>query len=258
MADGQVDQAAVTAETPASAPAESQNESATPPATENVVADNTSENRIPKSRLDEVIGQRNRERELRESYEARIRDIEARQSAPQSPNVVDTQVKRLVEKLGLKEEAARELVEAQREISQAQHAQVDQKLQQYELSRWRENLTQKYKDYTKVEPQMARVWESMSPQEQHTAVSSPRGLEMLYHYAKGQNFESDIAKAREEAASQAYANKQLKQAATTLPGASSAKPNGALTRQAINDMDQATYLKRLPEINEALEKGLIK
>src|SRR3990172_7821907 len=78
---------------------------AKPPTDEKSVADRSPENRVPQSRFNEVITERNRERELRETYESRIRDLEARQSsrAATQESVVDREVKKLVAKHGMDE-----------------------------------------------------------------------------------------------------------------------------------------------------------
>ncbi len=257
MAD-EVQQTAVNGQnaTPGSAPEVRQGNVAATPAGENPGANNSGENRIPQSRFNEVIEQRNREREMREKYEAKIQELERNQPTPAEKSAVDRVTDRLVARLGLSKDAARELMEAQREIAQAERAPVDQRLQQYELNGWREGLARKYPDYQATEAKMAEVWNTLQPHERQLALASQRGLEMLYTYAKGQTMGQQIDQAKEQAAREAYDNKLAKQAVTSVPGAS-AKPAGPLTAAAIAAMSIEEYKKRLPEINEALAKGLI-
>ena len=237
-----------------SAPAAPQGEAANTPAAENAVAEsNSGENRVPQSRFNEVVEQRNKEREIRASYEARIREIEARQSAPAQGSIVDSEVKRLVAKLGITPEAAHEMVDSSMTIARAERGAVEQKLQQYELSRWQENLASKHKDYRQMETKMAEIWETMSPSERNLVVASPRGLEMLYHTAKSESTEGAIENARKEGANQAYNNKLAKQAASSVPGAASPKTGGALTLEGIKALSPEDHQKRIKEVNAFLE-----
>jgi hypothetical protein len=240
-----------------SAPDAAQGNAANTPAGENTGANaNQGENRIPQSRFNEVIEQRNREREMREQYEKRIRDLEQNQPNPAVKSVEDQEVDRLVSRLNLSKEAAREIVQSSANVAKAQRQVVDQRLQQYELNGWREQLTRQYPDYQATEAKMAEVWNTLEPHERQLALSSRRGLEMLYSYAKGQGLGQVINQAREQAANEVYDNKLVKQAVSSVPGAS-AKATAPLNAASIAAMSIEEYKRRLPEINEALTKGLI-
>ena len=242
----------------ASAPAETSTEATNTSASESTGVAKVEEQRIPKSRFDEVIDQRNRERQLREQYENRLREQEARQSESSDKAVVDAQVKRLVEKLNLKEDAAREIVESQHAVSKVASDRANQALRQMQFAQWQADLAGKYKDYKALDGKMSEVWEGMSQQERMLATASKRGLEMLYHYAKGQTLDSEMEKVRTDAAAEAYNTKLAKQAVTSMPGASSSKPAGKLTRKGLLDMSNEEFTRRLPEINDAIAKGLVK
>lgn len=256
MSDEAVTQAAVNSgnDSAASASAESQGESTTPPAGEQPVVGN-SEQRIPKQRFDQVVDQRNREREIRTQYENRIRELEQRQNGSVAqPSIIDRETERLVNKLGMNKDAAKELLESISGVAKAERGQVEQQLQRYEMQHWQEGLAAKYKDYRELEPKMAEIWNQMPQHEQMSVVSSPRQLEMLYHYAKSQNFDGAVDDARKQGAEQAYANKLAKQAVSSTVGASGLKPGGALNRKAIDQMSIEEYTRRRPEINAWLEK----
>jgi hypothetical protein len=239
-----------------SGPEGHQEVSAQPPVGEQPIAENNgsgTDNRIPKQRFDQVIEQRNRERELRAQYESRIRELETRQSPQTQTNPIEVESKRLAAKLNIKEEAAREILESSGAIARSERQAVEQQLQRYEFNRWQENLTNKYKDYQELSPKMTEVWNTLPEHERQAVVSSPYRLEMFYHYVKGQNVDGMIDAAKTKAASDAYNNKQLKQAVTSTPGASSAKPNGQLSQKVIADMSIEEFQKRHNEINTWLE-----
>lgn len=243
---------------PASAPGAEHNSVAATPAVEtNGATQNGADVRIPKARFDQVIDQRNREREMREKYEARIRELEARQPNPAEKTAADSAVDRLVSRLGLEKTAAEELTQVTREIARAERQQVEQRLQQYELNGWRDNLARKYADYSEMEGKMAQVWNNLEPHERQLSVASQRGLEMLYRYAKGETFDSAVNKAAETAAKEAYENKLAKQAVSSMPG-SVAKSVQPLTREAIAAMSLEDYKARREEINEAIKSGRLK
>lgn len=259
MADGDL-QAAANAPAPESAPAEPQNTNTAPPAEENSVgvqgSENTNENRVPQSRFNEVIEQRNRERQIRAEYEARLRELESRQSMPQAQqkSVIEAEAEALAEELGMDKKAAMRLMKAQEKIVQARQTEVEAQLQQYQLGSWHNNLANKYKDYSELSPKMAQAFDSLPQSEQQRVLASPYALEMFYHYVKGQNLGDTLDKVKTQAAQDAYNNKLAKQAATSVPGASSPKPAGMLSREAIANMDSAEYMKRLPEINAWVAK----
>lgn len=259
MADAE--QAAVNSTpAPASAPAEPQNTSNVPPAGEQPVVENGSdsnENRVPQSRFNEVIEQRNRERIMREQYEAEIRQLRSATSMPQAQqkSLVEQEAEALAEELGMDQKAALRLMKATEKVSQARESQLQAQLQQYQLGQWHSNLENKYKDYKELSPKLAAAFDTLPQSEQMRVLGSPVALEMFYHYVKGQNIDSTINTVKEQAAAGAYNNKLAKQAVTSVPGASGTKPAGKLSRESINAMPPDEYTKRLPEINAWLNGG---
>lgn len=225
-----------------------------PPASETTGNEQGSEQRVPHSRFNEVIEQRNQERKMRELLEMRLRELEGRQPPAPKQDTVANVAKRLQEKLGLKEEAARELAEAQLEISRAEQGQVEARLRQYEIAEWTRDLREKNKDFKELEPLMEKMYSEMSPQEQQLVVASPRGLKSLYMQAKAEKADKVTAEAVAAAKDQAYQNKDLKKAISAQPG-TGAKANNGLTVEAIRKMSNEEYMKRLPEINALIEKG---
>lgn len=238
-----------------SAPVAAQDTNGVPPAAENAVAEQglgqSNENRVPQSRFNEVIEQRNRERQMREQYESEIQRLRTAVSAPltQQKPLIEAEAEAMAEELGMDKKAALRILQANEKVVQHREQALQAQLQQYQLGAWQEGLKAKYKDYNELSPKMAAAFDALPQNEQMRVLGSPVALEMFYHYVKGQNIDSTIKSATEQAAANAYQNKLAKQAATSMPGASSAKPAGALSREAILNMPHDEYTRRLPEVN---------
>lgn len=243
-------------EASAASPSAEVNVNSAQTSTEGVASGATNnENRIPQSRFNEIIDQRNRERELREGYEAKLRELESRLGAGQSKpdSVIEAETARLAEKLNMDPKAARELVEAQANIARAERAQVENRLRQYEINEWSRGMSQRYKDYADVVPKMEKLFMEMAPHEQNMVVSSPRGLEMLYAYAKSAELPNKEKEAFNAGANAAYQNKAQKQALSSTPGAA-ANVRKELSPEAIRNMSVKEYRERYDEINAWLSK----
>lgn len=253
MADEQVSQTVENSQVAdaASTSAEAQNNVANPPVAENATASPGSENRVPQQRFNEVITQRNRERELREQYESKIRELEARQ--PQDTSKSDALTKRLVEKLGMSPEAASEVVAVQREAARLERGDIEGRLRQYEVKSWSDSLAQKHKDYSQLLPEMEKVFNEMSDQEQMHTMASPKSLEMFYKAVRADSMEKQLQGKFNEGANAAYQNKATKVGMSSLPGQSNSQQQTAISRESIAKMSSAEYQKRLPEINAWLE-----
>ena len=242
----------------ASSTSGAQDAAASPPASEITGSEQASDKRVPYPRFSEVVEERNRERKMREAYESRIRELETRvpSSTQPKPDHMATEIKRLQEKLGLKEDAARELAESTQNIARAEKADIEVRLRQYEIGEWNRSLQNKHKDYTEHVPAMEKLFSEMSPQEQQLVVASPRGLEMLYRQAKAEKADLAAQEAFEKGKDAAYQTKQDKRAVSPTPGVAP-KAGSKLTREMIRNMSTEEYKKRLPEINLALQKGEI-
>lgn len=229
---------------------------ANPPAAESAAAQSESENRVPQSRFNEVIEQRNSERRLREMTEARIRDLEARvnQGQPQE-SVVEQQAKRLVASLKLAPEAAKEIAQSQYEIAKSERAQIEAQLRQSQFQNWQRQMADKHKDYQELQPQMEKVYMSLNQDGQRYATSSLDGLQYIYDKAKASVADDKARESFQNGASSAYETKMQKQAIAPGPGGSAATQTSKLTLKAIRDMDLKEYQKRLPEINKAIAEG---
>lgn len=240
----------------AATPTAGANENAAQTSTEeNSGANATQENRVPQSRFNEIIDQRNRERQLREDYEAKLRELESRLGAgTQKPNsVIDAEAKRLAERLNMDEKAAREILESQASVVRSQNAQVEERFRQMEINEWSRAIASRHADYAQVVPKMEKLFMEMTPQEQHLAVSSPRGLEMLYAYAKAAELPNKEKEAFNAGANAAYQNKAQKQALSSTPGAA-ANVRKDLSPEAIRNMSVKEYRERYDEINAWLAK----
>ena len=231
---------------------QAQDQSANTSTGENTGAAQSSEQRIPYPRFHEVVEQKNAAMAQAAQKDARIRELEARLQPTHQVNQ-DQEVQRLVNKLGMSEEAAREIVATQQAVAGREREAVEGRLRQMEVKGWTENLSRKFKDYDEYVPQMEKVWNEMPPQAQALVVASPHGLEMLYKSVRADSLEAKVQESFNKGANQAYQNKAQKQAATSLPGASAAANPSKLTRESIANMSIEEYSKRLPEINEAIK-----
>jgi hypothetical protein len=231
-------------------------EQTNPPAAEKAVVNSGSENRVPQSRFNEVVEQRNHEREVREQYESRIRELESRASGTmQSESVEEKQVKRLVESLKLAPEAAREIVASQSAIAGAERGRVEAQMRSYQLSNWQRQMEEKHKDFRDLMPQMEKVYMSLPQIGQQYAVSSLEGLQMVYDKAKSSVADNQIEESYRKGAESAYSTKSQKQAVSSGPGQAAAAGNGKITLSSINGMSLKDYEKNLPEINRLISEG---
>lgn len=245
----------------ASSPAPVENTQSNPPGGETPAGDSGSDQRIPYPRFNQVIQERNQERERREAVENRLRDMESRlmgeRPNTQGHSYVEAEVQRLKTQLQLPEETARAFVQSQSNIAKAERAEVEQRLRVYEVNEWSRSLESKYKDYRDLVPAMEKAFANLSDRDRSMVASSPFQLESFYHYVKSQAGPVADKNAFEAGAKAAYDNQQIKKALSSAPGAST-QPKAPITREAIKNMSVKEYKDRLPEINEALAKGLIK
>ena len=239
-----------------SSSAAGQDNSANPPTGENPGAAKPDENRVPQSRFSEVVQERNREREMREMYENRIRELESRPAVPaQRESVIDTQVKRLVSKLGMDENAARELVMSHHEIASAERAKVEARQSQFQAEEWARNKAQNDPDYRNIEPELDKEFSLKSPQMQQAIASNREMLEMFYDSVKSKHATGKAKEAFGKGADEAYKSKQLKEAISSVPGKSSGSATQAISRDLLRKMSPEEYMKRQPEINAWLRNG---
>lgn len=242
-----------------SSSADAQVEVANTPTAENAGAPKAPENKIPQGRFNEVIQERNSEREARERLEARIRELEsARSEGPKRPSVADLEVKRLVEKLGMEESAAREIVATYQNLSQAQRQEQEAQRMRVDADTWASRKAESDPVYKELEPELDRSYTSLSPQMQYNIAHSPEMLEMFYENVKAKHLGSKSKESYSKGAEDALKNKMTKQAVSSTPGASSSVGKTQLTRKGVDAMSTDEYIKRLPEINEAVRNGTLK
>lgn len=240
-----------------SAPVDNQQNVQSPPLEGHASEHNQAEQRIPYDRFKSVIDERNQERIMREAAEARLRELQSPQLDP-----THSQIQAAIENYkaaGLTEQAAKVLVENQLKLVQSQQAELKSELHTYKVNEWTRELKDSYKDYAEVSVEADKQFNSLSPSEKNEVMSSRRALHNFFKAVRADVLEQKVNKSFNEGANHAYQNKQMKQGMGNVPGKAPAPTPGAgLTREAIRSMDPETYRKRLPEINEALMKGLIK
>ncbi len=243
----------------ASSSADTQVDVANTPTAENAGAPKAPENKIPQGRFNEVVQERNSEREARERLEARIRELESRgQEQVKRPSVADLEVKRLVEKLGMEESAAREIVSTFENLNQAQRREQAVARERMDAEAWAVQKAEKDPVYREIEPELDKAFSSLKPQMQQLIAQNADALEMFYEGVKLKHLGSKSKESYSKGAEEAYKNKAAKQAVSSVPGSSSSAGKTGLTRKGLAEMGNAEYMKRLPEINEAIRNGTLK
>lgn len=235
-------------------------ESATPPTGEKPEASSTHENKIPQSRFNEVIEERNASRQREIALEARLQNLESSrsQAGPKRESVADLEVKRLVAKLGMSEDAAKELVESQLNIANSLRRDQEVAQSRFQAEQWAKQKAKDDADYAAIEPELDRQFSSLKPEMQTFIASNADALEMFYGNVKSKHQSNKAKEAYSKGADEAYKNKAAKQAVSSVPGSSSSGGKTSLTRDSIRKMDVKEYMSRQSEINEALKSGLIK
>lgn len=244
----------------ASSTATTQVDGANTPTVENTGATKTPENKIPQSRFNDVIQERNSEREARERLESRIRELESRGSVDQvkRPSVADLEVKRLVDKLGMEESAAREIVATYQNLNQAQRREQEVAQSRFQAETWAAQKAEKDPVYRDIEPELDKAFSSLKPEMQHFIAQNAEALEMFYDGVKAKHVGSKSKESYAKGAEDALKNKNAKQAVSSVPGSSSSVGKTQLTRKSLTEMGNSEYMKRLPEINEAIRNGTLK
>ena len=188
-----------------------------------------------------------------------MRSIESRQfnGGQQDAHGQDVLVQRLV-KLGIGEDAAKEMVDVQREAARQERRVLDEKVHGYEIDSWHSDLERKHKDYREMFPAMEKAFAALSPQAQLLAVSGPDALELLYKGVKADTADRKAQESFNAGANSAYQNKALKQAGSSIPGQGNGGGPQKLTPAAIGAMSDAEYKRRLPEINDAISNRTLK
>ena len=244
----------------ASSSAEAKVDVANTPPVEHTGANKAPENKIPQGRFNEVIQERNSEREARERLEARVRELESTKSPSgfKQPSAADREVKRLVEKLGMEESAAREIVLTYENLNQVQRREQAVAASRIDAEAWANQKAEKDPIYKEIEPELDKSFSSMKPEIQALVAQNAEVLEMFYESVKSKHLGSKSKDSYSKGADDAYKNKMAKQAISSMPGSSSSVGKTELTRKSIAAMSPAEYVKRQSEINEAIVNGKLK
>ena len=251
MADEKVEQKDVKVVGSEASAGSNQGSGTTPPPGENS-GSSEAENRIPQSRFNDVVKERNQERVLREQYESRIREFEQKERLHEQRVAGENEVTRLVSKYKIPEEAARDAVASADAISERKNQELHAQVRQAQLADWHRNMETKYKDYREMSPDMEKVYSSLDQTTQRMVTASPQGLEMLYSYAKTGKGDDAAKKAFEEGAAHSSSVRDEKKALSSTPGSGSKSPNSELSGEAIRKMSIEEFKKRSVEINDWL------
>lgn len=241
-----------------SSPAETQANAPITPTAEDAGAAKP-ENKVPQSRFNEVIEQRNADRIARERLEARVRELESvkPESGPRK-SVADIEVDRLVKELGMEESAARSIVRTYENLTNAQRQEQVRTQNRHRAEEWATQKAEKDPVYKELEPELDKSFSFLEPEMQGFIAQNPHALEMFYESVKSKHLAGKSKDAYSKGADDAYKNKAAKQAIASVPGASSSVGKTQLTRDSLLKMSNSEYQKRLPEINEAIKNGTLK
>lgn len=213
-----------------------------------------SENRVPLSRLNEVIDARNAEKAARMALEARLRDLEAVQEAKPDA-VAEGEVKRLMAKLQMSEEAAREIVQTNINLDKSRRQSQEAKERHLGAQRWVSDKAKNDPMYKELEPELERAFGNLSPKNREMVSTDVEALDMFYEGVKAKTLQSKTKDSFNKGADEAYKNKGLKQAVSS--GAGSGSSSGKTSLEGWTKWSSETYMKRLPEINEAMKNGTL-
>ncbi len=264
MADAVSEQTDVNSQTAVadSSPVVAQPDAANTPTVENTGAPKV-ENKVPQTRFNEVIQERNSEREARERLENRIRELELGRSEGgfKRESVADLEVKRLVKELDMEEAAARSIVQTYQNLDQARSQEQEASKRRNDALAWASQKEQSDPVYKDIEPELDRSYGSLSPKMKYDIAQNPELLEMFYESVKAKHLGSKSKDSYSKGVEDALKNKGLKQAVSSVSGTSSSVGQTALSRESIRKMIQTDikqYVKRQAEINEAIKNGTLK
>lgn len=230
--------------------------SATTPVVEKTTA-KTSEAAVPYDRFQEVIKQKNSERQLREQYEARIKELESNRM-PSGAVAQDKLVKRLVDG-GMKPEAAQLIAETAREANRETEVRLQAQDNDRQVNNWTKEIERNDPDYSRLKPHLEKAFDLLSDKDKRFSVSSPQGLEWFYNKVKLEVLSEEVTKARAEGVKQGYEGKSQKEGMASDPKSGSNAPQAlsfeSIRSGALKGMTDEEYKKRLPEINAILAKG---
>lgn len=177
--------------------------------------------------------------------EARLAKLEAGDQEKQGEQRFSKTVSRLKEELGMDDKAAEKLAAIMKDVS-AEEAEtrvqpVEQKTVQQEIAGWARDFSAKHDDYEEMAGAMNEAFSSLPERMQDLIAVDPKGLELLYGYAKEQRRQEDLEQARQKGAEEAYQTQRLKGAVSSTPAA--AAPQGkVMTEEDLMSMPTADYI----------------
>lgn len=204
-------------------------------------------------RFKELIAEKN-------DYKERLSKMETvlQEKFNPRPDPFSQAQERLV-KLGMKEDAAKEVLEAVKMVSSnytdQRVAPIEQSAVKAEVDGWIDNFRRSHEDFDALEPKIYEAYKALPSITQQVIASDPMGLELLYDHVKVQNMKDELKKAESRGAKSAYENKQIKSGMSPTPGANN--PPGGFTRESIASMNNTEYAKNKAAIWAALREGKI-
>lgn len=227
-----------------------------PPASEQPAATTPVDNKVPYTRFQEVIHQKNEIAQKLEDLEKRLQTQEITTIQKAKVDSSQKYIQSLTAR-GMDEQVAQLIVDTASSLTKEQLEQRVAPLEKASLAQqidaWTDKFAKEHKDYNELSPEMHRVFEALPEHNKQMIASSPMGLEFLYDHVKVQQLEKSKNESFQKGAEQAYATKGMKQAVSSTTGASANPPVG-VTRKDVGGMGLKEYEKRREEIFEALLK----
>ncbi len=218
---------------------------ATTPTVENTGA-NTKENKIPQSRFNEVIQQRN-------ELETRLQALEKNQSgSTKSPSVAELEAQRLAARLGAKPEAAMEIVNTINNLRDAERRGDEMQRRAKDAKDWTGRKAKEDADYDALGPSLDKEFSALSKERQFQISSDPELLEMFYGSVKSRYLGNKVSEAFNKGKEDAYKTKATKESVSSTNGGTASGGKTALTMETISNLTPKEQMERQAEVNEFL------
>lgn len=200
--------------------------------------DNSSQPFHKHPRFQELVEEKN---ELKNKLSEMERLLQEKFDKTTTPDPIEVARTRL-EKLGVKREAAEELIETFKIVSDSKTQNLEKAAVKQEIDRWIEDFSRSHNDYESLEPQMYQVFTALPVRTQQMVASDPIGLQMLYDHVKQQGSDELVKKAKAEGIKEGYQKKQDKNSVSPTVGGSQKTPD-TMSRKALAEMPQSEYNK---------------
>lgn len=205
----------------------------------------TGENKIPQSRFNEVIQQRN-------ELEARLQALEKSQSTTKAPSIAELEAQRLAARLGAKPEATMEIINTINNLRDAERQNDVMQRRAKDAKDWAGRKAKEDADYDALGSSLDKEFSSLSKERQFQISADPDLLEMFYGSVKAKYLGGKVTEAFNKGKEDAYKTKATKEAMSTTGGTAGSGGKTALTMESIVKLTPKEQMERQAEVNEFL------